>query len=206
MSAVACIYFQISLGKVDPQVLAFTLNRNTLRFFVVLGEKKTDGNDKEIWGVKYYHVKDRDLDLRVIGDSIRCLTLGKVLGNRNGSKVEELKQLRSMKLEGGEKMVRWWVEKEKKKGAKRSQPLEDSTEDDGKKGSGGKKDPQSDGKGGDDPDSGGGKKRKGEGGSDQSRSQYEGGMPKGKGGLGKGKTHLLSDVLRALARLAVSVI
>ena len=77
MSAVACIYFQISLGKLDPQVLAFTLNKTIVRFFIVVGEKKIDRQGKESWGENYYHVEDRDLDLMNIRDCICCLTLGR---------------------------------------------------------------------------------------------------------------------------------
>jgi hypothetical protein len=53
MSAVSCIYFQISLEKRDPQVLAFTLNRNVIRFFVVTAQQC-----ESIWQVTYFYSED----------------------------------------------------------------------------------------------------------------------------------------------------
>lgn len=209
MSAVACIYFQISLGKAQPEVLAFTLNRNLMRFFVVVGVSKKDEEGKELWGIKYCHVEDRDLDLKSIGSCVRSKALAKTLKSREASKVDEFCRLKMAK-EGG-KMEKWWVEKK----AKRTQPLDDSAEVDEKGAGGGKKDPGPDsggggggysggGGGGDEADGGDAKKRRG----DQSRSYSQGpggGISKGKGGTGFGKTHLLSDIIRTLAKLAVSV-
>jgi hypothetical protein len=52
MSAVSCIYFQISLDRSNPQVLAFTLNRNMIRFFVVTAQRH-----ESTWQVSYLYLK-----------------------------------------------------------------------------------------------------------------------------------------------------
>lgn len=208
MSAVSCIYFQICLGRAEPRVLAFTMNKNLMRFFIVVGEPKKNEEGRDIWGIKYYHVKDRDLDLRVLGDSVRSLTLAKVLRRRDQSKIEEFTALRLAK---GEDFVKWWIDK----GTKRSEPSSDDPAKHDEKDEGGdKKDPRSDGGnggsygggGGDDTGSSGGKKRRGGSRFDRGGSGGSGGgLSKMKGGVGKGKTRSLSQVITMLAGLVVSV-
>jgi hypothetical protein len=203
ISAVACIYFQISLGKSQPQVLAFTLNKNLLRFFVVVGESRLqDEGQKKLWAIRYHHVKDRDLDLKSIGDCVRSKALARALRNRDEEKVREFERLRREMM--GKEMEKWWVEKS----GKRTQRSAEVNE----KAAGGKKDPGpgSGGSGGgyssgrgDDRDGGDLKKRRGGG---SSYSEGSGGKSNEKGGAGFGKTHSLSVVIRKLARLTVSVV
>jgi uncharacterized membrane protein YgcG len=212
ISAASSIYHQISLGKANPLVLAFTINQTIIRFFVVVGEKRSLA-EGEFWGIIYFHVKDRDLDLSITGDAVRCLTLAKVLRERNETKLQEFSQLRNARVEEGlEKMKKWWVEKkveQKKKGVKRSGPAagkdDDSSSNFGEGDAGGKGPGYGAGGGGDGGgDSGGdvgrgdGKKRKGDNQSSGSRLQG--------GSTAKGRTYVFSSVLKALRTLSVSVV
>jgi hypothetical protein len=192
MSSMSCIYHQISLGKQEPRVLAFTLNQKIVRFFIVIAQKNVDNT----WGVAYFHVKDRNLDLSITGDCVRCLTLGKVLRRRNPEITAELNQLKAQKeAEGVENMVQWWMVKR----AKQDQPLPEKLEDDGDRNDDGKR--PGPGEGGRDDSGGekrGDKKPKGDGNSEP--------QPQGDRGRlsGKGRTYVLGNVLNTLRKLTVS--
>jgi hypothetical protein len=194
MASMACIYHQISLGKNDPQVLAFTLNQNIIRFFVVIGQKTEGG----VWEVKYFHVKDRNLDLSIIGDCVRSLTLGKVLRTRNPRKKAELDELKAQKeREGVNNIVLWWVVKT---GATKGEvpvperPRKDDDRNEDRKRPGGSGRDDRDG------EKRGDKKPKGDGNfqfeSQGTRDSF----------TGKGKTHGLSKVISMFKKLMVSIL
>jgi len=110
MAASACIYCQISLGKQDPLVLAFTLNEEKVRFFSVIGlvEQRPDGT--HAWRINYGHILDQDLDLSILGHAIKFHTLTKILRERNDGAQHELNNL-WIAAQGSER-VRWWISQE----------------------------------------------------------------------------------------------
>jgi hypothetical protein len=196
MSAMACIYHQISLGKEEPRVLAFTLNQKIVRFFAVTGQKNSAGN----WKVTYFHVKDRNLDLSITGDCVRCMTLAKVLRERDLEKQTEFVQLMTQRqAEGVDNMVQWWVDKKRGVKQKQEEPLAGESRKDDDRNEDGKRSGPGGGSGRDDGDGEkrGDKKWKGD---DDSGSQSH-----GIGFLGKGKTRGLSKVISKLKKLTVSV-
>jgi hypothetical protein len=80
----------------------------------VIGEKKekVEGDEgDDVWEVKYFQVKDRNLDLAKPGDCIHCLTLGRVLRERSEEKLAEFKSLKRRKLDQGLEVKKWWVDK-----------------------------------------------------------------------------------------------
>lgn len=197
MASMACIYHQISLGKNNPQVLAFTLNQNIVRFFIVIGQKIEGG----VWEAIYFHVKDRNLDLSIFGDCVRSLTLGKVLRTRNPTKQAEFAQLKAQRqAEGVENIVVWWVTKTK--AVKQDEPPpemprndDDRNEDRKRPGPGGGRGP--DYRGGEER---GDKKQKGDGDSPSQPRGTRGGF------TGKGRTHGLGKIINVFKRLKVSIL
>jgi hypothetical protein len=144
----------------------------------------------------YFHVKDRNLDLSISGDCVKCLTLGKVLMQRNNDRIEEFKTLKEAKEAGSDGIEVWWVKNSVEK---------QSAESLGKEGDGNEGGKRSGGPGGndDEDEKRGGKKRKGGGGSGAQQFGMKGKL---KGAFGSGKTRGLSKVLNMLRSLSVSII
>jgi hypothetical protein len=109
MAASACIYCQIALGKLDPEVLAFTLNQEKVRFFWVRGWADLCENGTFKWTINYCQIWEMDLDLSILGDAIKMRTLTKVLRERNPESLHEVNNLWMRKMAQGSEIVWWWI-------------------------------------------------------------------------------------------------
>jgi hypothetical protein len=112
MAASACIYYQIALGKQDPEVLAFTLNEEKVRFFWVMGQEDVGENRAARWTINYCHIRNQDLDLSILGDVIKIHTLTKVLRDKIQESLLELNDLWVRKMAQGSEVVQWWISNE----------------------------------------------------------------------------------------------
>lgn len=119
ISATASIYLQICLGRSEPRVLVLLFNREIVRFFVAIGE---DGQQLGRWGIKYYQVGERDLNLTDLRTSVQLRALTKALRGREERICSEIRELVDAQIARGESPTVWWVDPRKNE-KKRSQKI-----------------------------------------------------------------------------------